>query len=239
MSHNPRYYGRLIESAGLAKAKDLYAYMITEEVLRAERFARVMNALKRRAPDIEQREINTRGAAFRQDVQLMLDMFNSAWEGNWGFVKVTPEEVAAIAADLGEIVRPEFTSIASVKGKPVAFCVCVPNMNETLIRIPDGRLTTAPFSLGLSAFIDLALGRSEFRGFRTMLMGVLPEYRNKGIDALMISRIIEAGLRLGKKYCELSWILEDNVAMNSLSEKVGGVRYRTYRLYEAPLARLL
>lgn len=237
MSHNPRYYGRLLSDCGLTKAKVMYAYLITEQVLKAERFARVMNAIKRRAPELEQREVRVRGPGFKQDVELMLKMFNLAWKDNWGFTPVTPEEVAAIASDLGEIVRPELTSIASIKGEPVAFAVCIPNMNEVLRLIPDGRLTTALFKLGPGGFLDLALGRSEIRGFRTMLMGVLPEHRNKGIDAVMISKIIESGFALNQKYCELSWVLEDNLPMNSLAEKVGGLRYRTYRLFEADLAR--
>jgi hypothetical protein len=71
-----------------------------------------------------------------------------------------------------------------------------------------------------------------------MLMGVLPEFRNKGIDALMIDKAVQNGLRLGQRYCELSWVLEDNEAMNSLAAKAGGNRYRTYRLYEATTAEL-
>ncbi len=239
MSHNPRYYGRLIESAGLTKAKDLYAYLVTEAVVNTDRFNRVMNAIKRRAPEIEQREIRTDGKGLKEDVKTMLELFNNSWADNWGFLPVTPREVDAIAVDLKPILRPALTSLATVKGEAVAFAVCVPNINEVLIKIPDGRLTTALFKLGFSGFLDLLMGRSEIRGFRTMLLGVKAEYRNRGIDALMIAKIINAGWASNQKYCELSWVLEDNLPMNSVAEKVGGMRYRTYRLYEAPLARLL
>lgn len=238
MSHNPRYYGRLLGDIGLAKAKDMYAYLITEEVLKAERFRRVMAAIARRAPQIEQRELRM-GRGFREDVELMLKLFNECWKDNWGFVPVSPREVDAIVASLKQIVRPELTSLATFKGEPVAFAVCVPNMNEVLRRIRDGKLLSAPLYLGLGGFFDLLLGKSEVKGFRTMLLGVMPEYRNKGIDALMIAKIIDAGFALNQRYCELSWVLEDNEAMNSVAEKVGGSRYRTYRLFEAPLARLL
>ncbi|MBP9891201.1 MAG: N-acetyltransferase [Planctomycetes bacterium] len=238
MSYNPRYYGRLLSDIGLAKAKDMYAYMITEEVLKAERFRRVMAAIARRAPQIEQRELR-QGKGFRQDVEMMLKLFNECWQGNWGFLPVSPKEVEAIVASLKQIVRPELTSIATFKGAPVAFAVCVPNLNEVLRRVRDGKLLSAPRYLGLSGTMDLVLGKSEVKGFRTMLLGVMPEYRNKGIDALMIAKIIDAGFALNQRYCELSWVLEDNEAMNSVAEKVGGSRYRTYRLFEAPLSQLM
>jgi GNAT superfamily N-acetyltransferase len=66
-----------------------------------------------------------------------------------------------------------------------------------------------------------------------MLMGVTPEFRNRGIDALMIDKVIQDGRDRGYLYCELSWVLEDNEPMTSLADKTGGLLYRKYRLYEA------
>jgi hypothetical protein len=238
MSYNPPYYGRLLSEIGLTKGKDLYAYLITQAVVQTDRFRRVMAAIARRAPQIDQRELRV-GKGFKEDVELMLKLFNICWKDNWGFIPVTPAEVEAIVVSLKQIMRPELTSIATFKGEPVAFAVCVPNLNEVLVKIRSGKLLSALPALGFGGFIDLLRGRSQIRGFRTMLLGVMPEYRNKGIDALMIGKIINSGWDLNQKYCELSWVLEDNEAMNSVAEKVGGLRYRTYRLFEAPLERLI
>ncbi len=232
MSYNPRYYGRLVENCGLAKCKDLYAYMVSQQTVEGDRFKRVMNAVARRAPKLEHREIRTDRKGFRQDVSTMLELFNAAWAGNWGFLPVTPPEVDAIVGSLSPIVNPGLTSIASLDGKPVAFMVCVPNLNEIVVNIRDGKLFP-------SGVFKLLAGMKKIRGFRTMLMGVIPEYRNRGIDALMIGRIIENGTRMHQLYCELSWVLEDNEPMNSLAEKVGSLRYRTYRIYEAAVDDLL
>jgi GNAT superfamily N-acetyltransferase len=231
MAYNPRYYGRLLEQAGLRKRKDLYAYLVTRATVADERFQRVMNAVRRRAKDIAMREVST-GGSFAGDLRVMLDIFNAAWKDNWGFVPVTPAEADAIAADLKPIVDPGLTGIALADGKPVAMIICVPNLNEVLRKIPDGRL----FPTG---WWTLLRGLRRIKGFRTMLMGVLPEYRNRGIDALLIDKVIRHGQLHGYNYCELSWVLEDNDAMNSLAEKAGGIRYRTYRLYEATTEELL
>jgi GNAT superfamily N-acetyltransferase len=231
MSYNPRYYGELIERAGLRKCKDLYAHLVTTETVAGERFQRVMNAVRRRAPDVAIREVRMDRKGFRDDLHAMLDIFNKAWANNWGFVHVTEAEADAIAEDLKPIVRPEFTGIATFAGAPAGMIICVPNINEVLRTMPSGRL----FPFG---WIKFLLGLKHIKGFRTMLMGVLPEFRNKGIDALMIDKAVQNGLRLGQRYCELSWVLEDNEAMNSLAAKAGGNRYRTYRLYEATTAEL-
>ncbi|MCC6573082.1 MAG: N-acetyltransferase [Planctomycetes bacterium] len=232
MSYNPPYYGRLVESCGFGKCKDMYAYLVSPAIVKGERFARVMNAVARRAPKLEHRQIRMDGKGFKQDVNTMLDLFNQAWAGNWGFLPVTKGEVDAIVKSLSPIVNPGLTNIVMVDGKPVAFMICVPNLNEVVIKIRNGKL----FPTGI---FKLLAGMRKIRGFRTMLMGVIPEYRNRGIDAVMIGRIIENGTRMHQQYCELSWVLEDNEPMNSLAEKVGSIRYRTYRIYEAKVDDLL
>lgn len=231
MSYNPRYYGTLIERAGLRKRKDLYAYLVTRATVADDRFQRVMNAVRRRAKDVTIREV-AMGSGFVADLRAMLDIFNLAWKENWGFVPVTAAEADAIAKDLKPIVQPGLTGIALIEGKPVAMMICVPNINEVLRKIPDGRLFP-------SGWYTLLTGLKRIKGFRTMLMGVLPEYRNRGIDALLIDKVIQYGQRNGYNYCELSWVLDDNEAMNSLAEKAGGIRYRTYRLFEATTEELL
>jgi GNAT superfamily N-acetyltransferase len=226
MSHNPRYYDRLLRDSGMAKVKDMYAYLVTRKTMADERFQRVMKAVRRRAPKLDLREVRLDKKGFRDDIVTMLKIFNDAWKENWGFIDVTPAEVDAIAADLKPIVDSRITAIAEIDGKAVGMMVCVPNVNEILRKIRDGRL----FPTG---WYKLLAGLGHVHGFRTMLMGVVPEYRNRGIDALMIDKVIQDGKERGYLYCELSWVLEDNEPMTSLADKAGGLLYRKYRIYEA------
>lgn len=226
MAHNPSYYNRLLHDCGMGKAHDLYAYLVTRATMADDRFQRVMKAVRRRAPKLDIREVRLDSKGFRQDIETMLKIFNQAWAANWGFIDVTPAEVDAIAEDLKPIVDKRITAIAEFEGKPVGMMVCVPNVNEILRKVPDGRL----FPTG---WYKLLTGLKRIRGFRTMLMGVTPEFRNRGIDALMIDKVIQDGAEAGYLYCELSWVLEDNEPMNSLADKTGGNLYRKYRIYEA------
>lgn len=232
MSYNPRYYGRLIEDCGLTKCVDLYAWLAKTEVCNHDRFRRITKLMARRTPELKLRGIRKRGAGYLQDIRTMLDIFNRSWAENWGFLKVTDPEVDAIAADLKPIVRPEFTAIAEIDGEPVGMAVFVPNINEILIKIPSGRL----FPFG---WYKMLTGLGKIRACRTMLMGVLPEYRGRGVDGVLIARIIANCVKNGIRRAEMSWILEDNTAMNSLAEKIPAENYRTYRLYEAAVDELI
>jgi GNAT superfamily N-acetyltransferase len=235
MTHNPRYYGPLLEGAGLRKGKDLYAYLVTRSTMAGERFQRVMNAVRRRAPELDLRPVRRWGRGFRDDVATLLDVFNQAWSSNWGFTPVTPAEVDAIARDLQPIMRPEITGIAEFDGRPVGMLVCIPNINEVMRTIRNGRLLPT----GWYKLLKAVRGGTRIHGMRTMLMGVVPEFRGRGVDATLIDRAMQNGAAIGYEYCELSWVLEDNEPMNSLAEKVGAWRYRTYRVYEADIDDLL
>ncbi|MBI3797367.1 MAG: N-acetyltransferase, partial [Deltaproteobacteria bacterium] len=93
MPYNLPYVARLIETAGYTKAKDLLAYLL-DDTTPPERLVRGVARLQRRH-HITIRPINLR--RFRQEVALMLEVYNSAWERNWGFVPMTTAEVDSLA----------------------------------------------------------------------------------------------------------------------------------------------
>ncbi|MDH5642540.1 MAG: GNAT family N-acetyltransferase [Nitrospira sp.] len=231
MAHNPEWYGPMLERTGLSKCKDLYAFYVNRDVMDGERFARVTRAVERRNPDVKLREIRMDRRGFMEDIETLMAIFNAAWADNWGMLDVTPAETEVIAKDLKPVARKEFTAIAEIDGKPVGMIVCVPDINRILVKNRRGRLL--PFG-----WWPLVTGLKKLSGMRTMLMGVVPEYRNRGIDAMLIGQIMRVGVEHGQYYCELSWVLEDNTAMVSLSDKVGAKPYRTYRIYEGNVEEL-
>jgi ribosomal protein S18 acetylase RimI-like enzyme len=66
-------------------------------------------------------------------------------------------------------------------------------------------------------------------------MGVLPEYRNMGIDAAFTLETYDRGVAMGMDTCEMSLILEDNYPLINMFEKWGAPAYRTYRVYTKSL----
>ncbi|RMG18801.1 MAG: N-acetyltransferase [Deltaproteobacteria bacterium] len=228
MNHNPPYYGRLLEAWGLTKAKDLYAYWITDEKEIPERFRRVANMAARRG-GVSIRKANLK--RYEEEAHAIKEVYNAAWEKNWGFVKMTDAEFDHLAKDLKLLIDPDVVFFAEVDGKTVGFSLALPDINEALRHI-DGKLTTFGLPIGLG---KLLYHSKRIRTIRLITLGVLSGYRRRGIAEQMILHTYDEGKKKGYTACEMGWTLEDNDLINRPIEMIGGERYKTYRIYQKAL----
>ncbi len=225
MPYHKPYYDQLIKNAGLSKAMDLYAFRVTQGTVNLDRMYRAEELVRRRIRRLDIREIDLKN--LDQEVQIVRHIYNKAWSGNWGFIPLNEEELEDLAKDLKLILDPKVAHIAEVDGEPVAFSIGLPDLNQALKHM-DGTL----FPTGI---FKLLWYRRRINRIRTALMGVLPEYQGKGIDALLHKEAIINGKEVGYKSSELSWVLESNKGMISVAEKIGARREKTYRMYSKEL----
>ena len=94
-------------------------------------------------------------------------------------------------------------------------------------------------SLFPAGLVKILYYRRLIKNVRVLALGVVEEYRASGLAAGFYATLVASARKLGFGDCEMSWILEDNVLMNRSLEVMGAKRYKTYRIYEAPLERLL
>ena len=223
MAYNPPWYARHLEAFGLKKAKDLLALWIDTPAADDPRLTRIMRRVLERG-SFTLRSIRMDAAGFAADVEHVLRIYNGAWERNWGFVPLTPEEIRHQAKLFRPILVPDLLLFAEREGQPVAFALTLPDANVMLARI-RGRLW--PWSV-----VTLLRWKNRIRTVRIITLGVLPEWRRAGLDAALVQETIVRGRRLGITGGECSWILEDNEAMLASTHQAGGREYRRYRLYE-------
>lgn len=225
MCYNPPYYEKLLLNSGLEKVKDLYAYYINFDTYMTEKMIRVQ-AMIRERNGITIRKMNLKNKTqFLKDVEFLRDIYNQAWQPNWGFVRMTDAEFDYLANDLKQIANPNLILLAEVKGKPAGFVVALPNVNDALKHNKSGGLLTGVWHL-LTKLKKTNWGRLP-------IMGVLPEFQKTGLDAVLYHDIGVEAKKLNIFHWEASWILEDNVMMNrAMTESMNGKRYKTYRLYE-------
>lgn len=163
----------------------------------------------------------------------MRDIFNDAWSNNWGFVPFTEAEFAEAGELLTKLADDDFMQIAEIDGRPVAMVFAMPNINE-VIRDLNGRLL--PFGW---AKLLWRLKVRYPRSARVPLLGVRREYHHLRLGptlAFMVTDAVRKGLvRRGITDVELGWILEDNDGMRNVTETIGGVAYKRYRIYEKDL----
>jgi len=225
MPYNPPYYADLLESAGFAKAKDLLAYYVER--------TDVPQALLERARRVSEREgVTVRPIdmkRFRSEVELFKVLYNKAWERNWGFVPMTDEEIDHMAKELKPVVNPNLVLFAETPTGTAGFTLTLPDANAALIHVRDGRL----FPTGL---LKLLWHIRRVHRVRVLALGLLPEYRGRGIDNLLYLELFHRGQARGFTSGEFSWVLEDNAPMNHAIEKMGAAVYKRYRFYEKPLA---
>jgi GNAT superfamily N-acetyltransferase len=229
MPHNPRYYIELLERAGFTKAKDLWVYQGGSEeqyVPVPERLARGTELIRQRQ-GITLRPLDVKN--FQHEVERIKELYNAAWEKNWGFVPMTDHEIDHLAEQFRPVVISEMVPIAEKDGKLIGFGIALPDLNVVFRRHRSGRL----FPMILDLLWSLKMKR--IRRARILLLGVRPEYRGKGVDAMLYHWIWTKSGDRKIYWGEAGWILEDNPAMNAGLEKMTFRVYKTYRLYDRPI----
>lgn len=230
MGHALPYYQKLYREAGYSKAKDMYAYGlgITEGFSR-----RVMRFVEmaQRNKAIEIRDIDMKH--YGRDLDHFFSIFNDAWSGNWGFVPFTEAEARHAAKTMKPLVRPHLVRICFYKGEPAAFMVTLPDLNHW-IRDFGGKLF--PFNVFRLLW---RMKMQPWERLRVPLMGVRKPLQGTiaggGMVFLLIETIRAEAVKRGGKFGELSWILEDNTAMNKILVEIGCTIYKTYRIFEKKL----
>jgi GNAT superfamily N-acetyltransferase len=227
MTYNPEYYVPLIEGAGFTKATDLLAYiLLTSEVAR-EKIDRVAKVVQKRG-QVRLRMMDL--SRIDSELAIVKDIYNDAWDRNWGFIPMTEAEIHFSAEDMKAILLPELAYVAEVNGEPVAFALALPDINLALKKC-NGSLW--PFGW----FHFLRWNLRKIPTLRLVALGVKRAYQHLGIGTLFYQKYIQEGLRLGYRAAELSWVLETNDLMNRPIREMGGKPYKTYRLYERSLSQ--
>lgn len=229
MTYNPSYYVSLIEQRGYVKAMDVWAWIFDiekdlaaapEKLFRVARKALEHQGLRVRKIDMSR---------FDEEVKIIKAAYNAAWQKNWGFVPMTEAEMDHLAKNLKPMIDPNLIFVAeTVDGKPAGVSLCLPDLHQALKRSGGGHY----FPFGLLKFL---WHRRRINQIRLLIMGMLEEYRGRGADAIFYLETAHAALERGYKRMEGSWILETNTMMNQIIERLGGKKYKTYRIYERPL----
>lgn len=224
MPYNKPYLPQLLDKFGFKKAMDLFAYRITTEMPIPERVTQISNKLLERVSATIRPMKMSR---FDEEVERIHQIYNAAWEENWGFVPLTKEEFFYMGKNLKQIVDPKVALIMEVEKMPIGFALALPDINQALIKL-HGKL----FPFGLLKLLWNTKVSNKIDSLRVLTMGVIPEYRGRGLDMVLYERIYTDGVKAGYDWAEMSWILESNQPMNSAAQRMGAQIYKKYRIYE-------
>jgi GNAT superfamily N-acetyltransferase len=233
MTYNPPYYVDYIENLGYKYARDLWAYELGVKEfmdITGERLDKLTTRI------LERKNITIRNLDMKKypdEVNKIKLLYNNAWSKNWGFIPMTDPEFDQLADELHSILDPDLVFLAEKDGKTVGFSLTLPDLNEPL-RLAYPKPNT-PEWWTMAKLVWQWKIRRKVSWIRVFALGVIPEYRNLGIDALFYFKTAQAALKKGIKMAEMSWILDNNDLMNKPIIAMGGEVYKTYRYYEKDL----
>lgn len=216
LTHNPPYYQKHISRCGYLKLRDFYAYKIEAHTYRD------LPASPSPKVRVELRHPNMR--RFEDELKILWAIYNNAFTGHWGFSPISWEDFYALAKDLKRIIDPELVHIAEKEGKAVGFILALPNLNEALIHVKNGRL------LPLN-WLTLLKRRRHIKSVRIITVAVIKEYQPLGLGQYLYQAVAKNIIKKGYLHAEISWVVEDNKVMNKIARRVGGYLYKTFRLY--------
>lgn len=229
MSHSRPYQGSLAEACGLQKATDVLAwrYTVGDVPPRAQAAYDQIAEM----PEVKIRTIDRKNIA--NELKWVLEIQDDAWRDNWGHVSLTENEAKYAVDSLKLLLDFRLGIIAEIDGKPAGMCIALPNLNEAIADLGGSLL---PFGWAKALY---RLKGSGTKTARLALLGIKKEYRGvKRYGALslaLITQMAKNGREAGYEWGELSWTLEDNVAVNLQIKVFRGEKYKRYRIYEKVL----
>jgi GNAT superfamily N-acetyltransferase len=170
---------------------------------------------------------------FDNEVAKVKVIYNRSWARNWGFVPMTDLEIDRMRDQLKPLIDPDLVAVAEADGQMVGFGLTLPDLNA-----PLHKAYPRPGEPEWFTMIKLLWHwkvRRQAKWIRAFALGVLPEYRGTGVDAMMYFHTLEVALAKGYRAAEMSWLLESNDMVLRSAEMLGGHCYKTYRVYERAL----
>jgi hypothetical protein len=178
-----------------------------------------------------------------EDYQTIMTIYHEGFKNNWGFVPSSHKQFMTAAESLKMVAEPGLVIIiegpldpATGKRPPVAMAVALYDWMEC-----TRWARKFPYAMQyVMQLLNLAWKlwgkpRPKFKRGRLFLAGVMPEYRGQGMDALLYVLPFQAGKKYGVQEAELSWELEDNQAIISPIQKMGGEVYKKMRLWDCAI----
>ena len=219
--HARDYYGPVLDRLGLEHRKDWYAYWIDYAPEPPKLVTRISERLLKRHPEITLRPAKM--ANFDKEVDAIFEIYNDAWDDNWGHVHMSEEEILRVAKDLKQVLDPNLVWIAEVEGEAVGVAVALWDFNQVAKKM-NGRIL--PFG-----WYHFLTGAKKIDALRIYVLGIKKAYQHLPLGAPLYTEIWREAAARKPRGAECSLILEDNFRMRGAIEKLGGKIYKTYRVY--------
>ena len=221
------YMNEFCEKEGFSKKVDLVEYKI--EI--PDKFPPIYEKINER---FQQNHQNIRVAEYKNKLQFrpiikpVLTLINNTFADIYGFTPFSEKEMNDYANRYIFLLNPNFIKVAlNENNEVIGSIIAMPDISEGVQKC-RGRLL--PFGI----FKVLLSGRKSPR-LNLLLGAVDPRYQGRGIDVIMGIKMLESAKKQGKTVIDSHLELETNVKVRAEMERMGGIIYKRYRIYQKDL----
>lgn len=221
MPYHHKYYKDFFYNYGFKVYFEQYSYHRDIKKPLQERFLKIAKWIAKKP------EYDFKHFTYKEKDKYISDLiqiYTDAWQYHENFTPLEKETVTEIMDDAKLILEEEFVWFAYYNGKPIAFFVMMPDLNQAIKHI-DGRL-----NLINKIKLFYLLKKKVITRARITVMGVVPEFQGKGVESaifLYLDRAVKSKPHFTE--IELSWVGDFNPKMESIYKAVGGIKMKTHQ----------
>ena len=224
-NYNPPEVIDFLENKGYAKEVDLYAYKVDVPKEIPLFYSRIQERVKKNG-EFSLLEFNQR-RKLKKYIRPIFSLVNETFQEIYGFIPFEKKEMDDFASRYLPVIDPAFVKVVLRQGIPVAFVIGMPDISEG---IKKSKGHVLPFGI-------FKIWKSQKKTDRLVLLlgAILKEYRGRGLDVLMGSRMIESAQKKGFSHIDSHLELEDNLKIRAEMERMGGIPYKKFRVFQKGL----
>lgn len=224
--YNFPYYDKMLKEAGYAKEIDWVEYNIKVPHEKPKRLIAAAALIKKRYA-VKNARLRSRSDLLGYGNQIF-KLINTVYSDLFGFSTLNPEQIENLTKEFLSLIHPDYVSIiVNERDEVVAFGVVIPSLTQALKKArgklyPMGYLHILK-ALHFNDTVDM------------ILIGVKPDYQNKGLHALIFEKITETLFRKGIRQVETTRELEDNHKVQQLWAGYETRQHKRARCYSKPI----
>ena len=220
--YNDPYYEPRILKEGYTKSTDFVEYLITvpENV---DRYIKLGELVGERY-GFRQGEFKNKKELVRKYVDGIFSCLNRCYSPLHGFSELTPAQCEDLKNQFISNLQLDFVSVVVDKDdKVIGFGITLPSLSKALQKA-NGSL----FPFG---FIHILRALKKNDTIDALLIAILPEYQDKGVNSMIFSKIGGGMIKHGIKYVESTRELEDNHSVQNIWGRFEHHLHKRARVY--------
>jgi len=217
------YQVELLEKNSYTREVDLVVFKIQIQKQIPEFYLKIYERALRNNSGLQFLEFTSRNKV-RPYIHPVLRLLNAAYTDIFGFIPLTEAEMDDFANRYLFLINPRFIKvIVNEQKEVVAFLIAMSHIGEGIQEAKGYLFPTGIFRIFAAA--------RRSKQLNLLLVGIHPEYRGRGLDAVMGVKMLESAKAQGKTVLDSHLILEHNSKSRAELERMGGIVYKRFRVF--------